>query len=397
MEGLRGLCAALVLYAHLFAPAPALDPQWAPPAGFWWFNLGSAAVLMFFILSGYVIGLTVTGKATAESIRGYLARRALRLVPVVTIAVMMSWAFLPHTPARTVVGNLLFLQNSDPYPGGVTFDLMANNPNLWSLNYEAAYYLAFIAVWRWTPRAFVVWSLLLAVTFLSAAGWTSGALFSHLACGGLYWFAGLLLAWETSADHPERRTNWPAALLGAYALWTIAPLRHGLARAEWFSWFGGTPASPYRLDFLPACAWVLAACTGRAPRLRRWLTLACLAWTAVGFGLRGVAGSLVASDYVAGAGLLAACALARWEVRTDFLGRLAPLGAVSFGIYVFATPIQFAQRRILPDFSGSVLTYAARVGVVVGVTLGLAWLVERRLYPALRRRFIATRPVERAS
>lgn len=89
LEGLRGLCAAAVLYAHMFGPAATLDPRWAPPRQTWWFNLGYAAVLMFFVLSGYVIGLTTSRPASPVEIRRYLQRRALRLVPVSTVAVLL--------------------------------------------------------------------------------------------------------------------------------------------------------------------------------------------------------------------------------------------------------------------------------------------------------------------
>ena len=251
IEGLRGLCAGLVVYAHVLAPATALDPRWAPPAFFWWLNLGYAAVLMLFVLSGYVIRLTTSGDASGPAVRRYLLLRFLRLVPMVTAAVLLAWCLVPSIEVRTVLGNLLFLQNSDPYPGGVTSDLMPNNPNLWSLNYEAVYYLAFIAVWRWQPRAGLVWTLLGIGMLASSAGWPALALLSHWACGGLYWLAGLALARRCAPTPGERRSHWPTALLGAYAMWTIAPLRSLLLATEWYPLFGGTPASPHRIDFLP--------------------------------------------------------------------------------------------------------------------------------------------------
>ena len=67
LEGLRGMCAVLVFYAHLFLPNRVLDPRWTPSPRFEWFDLGYAAVLMFFVLSGYVIGLVTTQPASAPA------------------------------------------------------------------------------------------------------------------------------------------------------------------------------------------------------------------------------------------------------------------------------------------------------------------------------------------
>ena len=376
IEGLRGLCAGLVVYAHVLAPATALDPRWAPPAFFWWLNLGYAAVLMFFVLSGYVIGLTTSGDASGPAVRRYLLRRFLRLVPMVTAAVLLAWCLVPSIEVRTVLGNLLFLQNSDPYPGGVIFDLMPNNPNLWSLNYEAVYYLAFIALWRWQPRAGLVWTLLGIGMLASSAGWPALALLSHWACGGLYWLAGLAVARRCAPTPGERRSHWPAALLGAYAMWTIAPLRSLLLAAEWYPLFGGTPASPHRIDFLPACVWVLAAVTGRAPQLQRRLAYGCLMWATAGGAFRFFTDTPNAVEYAGLAALTAAWLVHRREGSTALLARLAPLGAVSFGVYVFAIPIQFAQAKLFPDFSGTPFTYTVRLGVVIALVLAVAWLLE---------------------
>src|SRR5580698_2387340 len=132
LEGLRGVCACLVLYAHMTFPNTRLDPDYAPSARFWWFNLGIVAVLFFFVLSGYVIGLTTRSPFSGTAARGYLGRRLLRLAPVNTAAVLLSWAFIPHVEHVTVLGNLGFLQNFKPYPLGAYVDVMPDNLNLWS-------------------------------------------------------------------------------------------------------------------------------------------------------------------------------------------------------------------------------------------------------------------------
>ena len=58
LEGLRGFAALLVLYAHLTAPVTKLDPAYAPSPEWWRWEFATGAVLLFFVISGYVIGLT---------------------------------------------------------------------------------------------------------------------------------------------------------------------------------------------------------------------------------------------------------------------------------------------------------------------------------------------------
>lgn len=389
LEGLRGLCAGAVLFAHAFAPAPSLDPRWAPPRQFWWFNLGYAAVMMFFVLSGYVIGLTTMRPASAAETRRYLARRALRLVPISTAAVLLAWALQPEIAGRTVLGNLLFLQNSAPYPGGVYFDLLPNNLNLWSLNHEVVYYLGFLALWWWKPPAGVVWGGLAVLALAPLAGFAPASLPARWACGGMYWLAGLNVAWLTPPPEPGlRRSDWPAALLGAYAIWTLAPLRSVLFAWDVKSLMWQTPVSPHRLDLLPACLWVLLAVTGRAPALRRWLSWTCLGWATLTLVYYAISHSSVELDWVAGVALALAWLGRRWTPSTRPLAWLAPLGAISFGVYAFALPLQFAQHGLVRSWSGSALTYATRLAVMLFIVVGLAWWFECRLQPWLRRRFL---------
>lgn len=60
LEGLRDAAAVAVLYAHLTsADGGMLDPTYQAPDFWWWIEGGSLAVLLFSLLSGHVIGLSV--------------------------------------------------------------------------------------------------------------------------------------------------------------------------------------------------------------------------------------------------------------------------------------------------------------------------------------------------
>ena len=385
LEGLRGICAFLVLYAHATMPFLRLDPAYAPSRVFWWFNLGSVAVLFFFVLSGYVIGLTTRAPFSGTEARAYVGRRLLRLLPVNTAAVLLSWALLSPVAGATVLGNLGFLQNFKAYPFGLSVEVMPDNLNLWSLNFEALYYAAFIGVWWLAPR--VGWVLGLAALLSATAALPGGhVLLSSYALGALYWIAGLSTAWLAPSE--GRTGNWPSAMLAIVVTWPVAPLQSLLLSLHVPDAVAPLPLpSLHRLDMLPALVWLLLAVTGRAAAWQKRLTVFCLTLASAGFvrGLYGGDAPEPAAMTCYGLLLGFAWSIGRWEPGVSALARLAPLGAISYGVYAVGFPIQWGvyHSRWLP--MGDAATYAVRAALLVGTTLGVAWVLERKVPPALRR------------
>jgi peptidoglycan/LPS O-acetylase OafA/YrhL len=400
LEGMRGLCACLVLYGHMTIPQARLDPGYAPPWCLWWLNLGSTAVLFFFVLSGYVIGLSVRSPFSGGGAAGYLGRRLLRLAPVNTAAVFLSWLFIPRVAHMTIYGNLLFLQNFKPYPFRLYpflnyIAVMPDNENLWSLNFEALYYVAFLAVW-WLAPSLGSFLLVAALGTLAASvSLGSHVLGSAYMFGALYWFAGLAVAWLAPKD--AFRGNWPSALLALLVMWPLAPLQRLL-----YSVNLGDPMYPlpipalHRLDQLPVVLWVLLAVTGRGAALRKWLGPTSLAMASAALVFVAMHPGLLDQGAVIlyGAAILAGWILLGWGPQTRALAALAPVGAISFGIYAVGFPIGYSifKSPFLP--SGTAMTYTLRVLVLVVLTFGIAWILERKLQPAVRD-FFRKRPANK--
>jgi peptidoglycan/LPS O-acetylase OafA/YrhL len=173
----------------------------------------------------------------------------------------------------------------------------------------------------------------------------------------------------------------------AYAIWTFAPLRTALLQLHLFNWVwpGPTPVSPHRCDFLPACFWLLLAITGRAPRMQRVVGWLCLTLAVAGAASRVWVGEWREADTVAALALAAGVVLFRRPCSLRPMAWLAPLGTISFGLYIIAAPLQLGQRALFPGFAGSGLTFSVRLVVVVAVVTGAAWLLERRLAPPFGR------------
>jgi len=140
---------------------------------------------------------------------------------------------------------------------------------------------------------------------------------------------------------------------------------------------------------LPALVWLLLAVTGRGAVWQRRLTLFCLTLASAGVLRTLYAGDASEPGAITCYALLLgfAWSIGRWAPGVSALARLAPLGAISYGIYAVGFPIQWGVYKSgwLP--MGDALTYTVRALVLVGTTLGLAWVLERKVQPALRRVF----------
>jgi peptidoglycan/LPS O-acetylase OafA/YrhL len=132
LEGLRGVLAILVGLSHALCIPYILDPAYFPDI--YWLNVGQIAVLNFFIISGYVIGLTNQKVYSHYRANQYLLKRVIRLVPIYVIAIVLGILARPEESFVKILGNLFFLQNL------FVQRLDGNNP-VWSLNYEVIYYL----------------------------------------------------------------------------------------------------------------------------------------------------------------------------------------------------------------------------------------------------------------
>ena len=117
-------------------------------------ELNVEAVLFFFVLSGFSIGLAQKGKliSSKTELHQYLHRRLKRIIPIYWLALLLA-LFIGlltnriHQPEYSFfnfLGNLLFLQT----PANATaywFSPYGDNGPLWSLSYEVFFYLFFPA------------------------------------------------------------------------------------------------------------------------------------------------------------------------------------------------------------------------------------------------------------
>ncbi len=146
---LRFGAALVVLFSHI------AYPRFSDGAWLWVrdLNLGSDAVVLFFVLSGFVIALTAERKD--RTIGSFAFARATRILSVALPALVLGWVLdqwgASHAPdqyfapyyAPTPLWEMLLrgLSFSNEW-GGLQARLGSNGP-YWSLSYEVAYYALF--------------------------------------------------------------------------------------------------------------------------------------------------------------------------------------------------------------------------------------------------------------
>jgi peptidoglycan/LPS O-acetylase OafA/YrhL len=145
LEALRGFAALYVVFFHVL-------PQKIYLFGInvgTLFRFGPEAVIVFFVLSGFVIKYTYE-KSKDKSFRYYFVRRFIRLyVPLMFIFLLgyllkcYQEGMLANPEWLTLLGNLFMLQDVISQKPNVISATYMGNGVLWSLSYEWWFYMLF--------------------------------------------------------------------------------------------------------------------------------------------------------------------------------------------------------------------------------------------------------------
>lgn len=337
LDGLRGLAALIVVFHHTLLTSPPLAAPYDQPgtpvggvAG--WFTYtplhllldGRAAVLIFFVLSGFVLTLPQLSERR-RSWRAYYVRRLLRLYLPVAGAVALSAFWIEAVPRHPQPGaSWWMLSRPDVVrPGEVVRDLVLVrgqpgflNGALWSLKWE------------------VLFSLLLPVFVLGVTRWRRGWLAKLL-------LVGLLIA----AGTKESRWLYYLPMFGIGALMAVERERLSVLSRR-----------------LTAGWWAVVATAGLMFLNAAW-------WSAAGNRAHGLTAAVVDELTVAGAAtivLLFLCCPAAKRIGDS--GGVQWLGRRSFSLYLVHEPVVISIAMLLgPANPLLMLAVAVPASLVVAV------------------------------
>ncbi|PZU93771.1 MAG: hypothetical protein DCE90_15890 [Pseudanabaena sp.] len=377
LDGLRGIAALWVAYAHIFFFNFKIDPAYHPtlPIGYF-FNAAHGGVLIFFALSGYVIGLTNRLPFSQTNAIRYVLRRFIRLYPIYVLAIILGTLSYPVDTWKTIVGSFFFLQVA-------VSGLIQGNGVLWTLNYEVVYYLVFLAVWYFRPKVIPLMfcSLVIACVFPFIPAIPS--IISGYAAGWIFWLFGLWLAWKKPRSEEIRKFPLVAYMLIFIATDKLSIVKTLLEALE-LTKLNLAQINITDFVYLPLCLLLFSALTQRRIPCVRWLNAIAIALPLAHTTYLLVIGQQYA--LFGGFHLALGIALWGWRSSPDIFHKFTFFGSISYGVYVLHMPIMNFMSYV-PFFSGSVFSFIVRVLIWAGLTIGISYLLELKLQPIIKNWF----------
>lgn len=184
LDGLRGLAILLVIFYHAYTRWSLVLPYGDRFASFVVFKYGFLGVQLFFLISGFVILMSLE---KSDNFFKFIYKRWLRLFPtmlIATVLVFVTASCFPERPAgiptlKNVISGLIFVQ-PEYLESIIGTDVGILEPAFWSLFVEVKFY-----------------------AFFGILYFILGARKALLCLTGAYfiWFAMSILLWEFDYDY----------------------------------------------------------------------------------------------------------------------------------------------------------------------------------------------------
>lgn len=228
LEAIRGFAALYIVANHLVGYT--ILNETLPAIVRLPFRFGQEAVIMFFLLSGFVIYLSES-RNTSINFPRYFLKRFVRIYPILIvtfllsiIAAVVSRHHFVQNDIRVLLGNLFMLQDLDTKPGFIILPFLDNFP-LWTLSYECGFYLMFYPIYIFfVKEATIKLSSTYVVLGISMCGWLLYMAFpSHVFLVVSYfslWWTGvacaqIYLAYKTFTLKALTPVLWSLAVMTA--------------------------------------------------------------------------------------------------------------------------------------------------------------------------------------
>ncbi|WP_192821696.1 acyltransferase [Rufibacter sp. LB8] len=403
IEALRGFAALLVVLGHVINTGKFLDPNYSPSFHFRYAAPAHTSVLIFFVLSGYVIGLTNKSKMDKRDIYPYMKKRLIRLFPIYAIVILGVAVVMPiNYKASTVLFNLMFLQVA-------VSPIMEGLDPIWSLHYEIVFYLLFIPVsyFNINPVKVAIVSFVLGFSNYLLFP-SSSALFTSIMYGFSFWTVGLSIAKHFQDSIGKTKMNYSLMLSSLFLLLSLESLNfiHSIFRRSILFLFEREfvfdTAFPWAeraikfndFSYLPYCVFFVMVFSGKQFKYRNYfysvlLFLPMLKLILAYF----IFDAIFLEKFFVFTGFYAV-SIILFFIKNGFIATFSKymikksvwLGSVSYGVYIIHYPILAFMNKI-DFFSGSYFTYYIRFVVLLFLTFLTAYILEKKLYPAVKMYF----------
>lgn len=383
LEGLRGAAALLVMLYHGFG-MKILDSNYLPEGIIPYLSVGALSVYLFFMLSGYVMGITYHDPQKFKT-SSYLRKRIIRLYPIYLLT--FGLVVLNSSPSiKDLVGGLLMLQN----------DHIQNWPHVimgpeWSINYEAFYYLLFILIILSKPNLIILIAIVFSMAISGYYGIIIPSFLSDYCFGLLFWMAGLWIAWNCPYGN-QVKFNFISIVFLLLCYQHLQPGAIVLKGLKIDSKIADL-ASPFghglglkTLLFLPLCFYIIATIAKRKFRFEFMLKLGVYLLPLPFFLFLTITHRLTEdirwitclTFY-----LLSFITITEKTLSTKLLKSLSFVGQISYALYLFHMPLAYVITTNISG-EGNGYYYWMKFCIWMGLTVALSYLAEKVLQPKIK-------------
>lgn len=222
LEAVRGLAAFYVVLHHTIQHSTVV---YGFNVGFF-LRFGQEAVILFFLLSGFVINYSFR-TSTDKSFSTYFFKRTTRIYIPLFFVFLLGYLTVSYNAGGwenpqiwTLVKNIFMLQDWDVVKPNVLAEPYMGNIPLWSLSYEWWFYMLYFPIATRISsgirQAYFVFALSIVMSMLYV--WSPNFLFRLLAYFGIWW-AGVYLSELYMAG---RHRSFKSLLLPVAAIVMIA-------------------------------------------------------------------------------------------------------------------------------------------------------------------------------
>lgn len=395
LEALRGVAAFIVVLSHPIIHHHLLDIHYQPD-GIWTYVAPShTSVLLFFVLSGYVIGMAHDTPLTKFTILPYLKKRAVRIYPIYLICIALALLIATHTYSTNII--LSHLTMTQVLLSPLIYEI---NP-VWSLNYEVLFYLLFIplSALRINPIPVALLCILIGCVDAYLSPRLGTPLVSSYAFGFAFWLSGLALA--RHSFRPAQNASYALMVSLLFLLLSIEKfnilstilskgsktvLGTELLFPESIP-FGQRAILFQDFAYLPFCLITLLTFASKDFAQRKLILFLLICAPSLTFY------SLYKHfDATASMPLLVPClfyilALITYGFQHQIergaqaiIKRLVASGSISYGLYIVHFPILILFSR-MNFFSGSIPVFATRFILYILLSAALAYWLEKKYQP----------------
>jgi peptidoglycan/LPS O-acetylase OafA/YrhL len=382
VEQYRGLCAVLVLLAHGTTHDGILLKNFELPEYLHYVNAGYLSVLIFFCISGYVIGLT-NDNAVINALQ-YIKKRAVRLYPAYIISIIICLFIASGISARTLVINFFFLQNVHGY-----FGLKAPiflNFSTWSLNYEAVYYSLFLVIFWLKPKTWPFLSCLFLASVLMINITTDYIFIANYLNGFYFWLLGLLISWRIILKKDVPRGNQDIPLLSILFL-HLCQNHLGLGKiALNFLSIESNTNFNWLMD-IPFCLMVMATLTQRENKLTKINKIFCYIAPAAIFIYLIMHHRLFEHERWIMCFIFWIMSLIFYfetVISKYLLSSFTVIGEISYALYLLHVPIALFIKNTV-HIHNPITEFIVKYSLWITITFTLSYIIEKKLQPAIKR------------